>query len=84
MIMTAYTLRQANSWFSIETLLNIGIIFGIYSGDDRPLSPGNSTEELKTASQETLTPSTPSKKKKSVDTQSEPTTTPTMETDSEV
>ncbi|MEJ1931427.1 hypothetical protein WDZ92_14325 [Nostoc sp. NIES-2111] len=61
--MTTYTLSQANSWFNIEALLNIGTIFGIYSGDPRPVSPEPSTEKITNPLEEALTPSKKHKKK---------------------
>ncbi|BCL37094.1 hypothetical protein [Nostoc sp. MS1] len=81
--MTTYTLSQANSWFNIEALFNIGAIFGIYSGDPRPISPEPSTEEIKNPLEEVLNPSK-KHKKKPIGSDTDSSSNSTIDSDSQV
>ncbi|MBD2344232.1 hypothetical protein [Anabaena subtropica] len=80
--MTTYTLRQANSWFDIEALLNIGAIFAIHSGDDRPISPEPGTDGIIDPLKEIFNPSA-RPKKKVVDPDADQSTTPAIPPESE-
>ncbi|BAY67521.1 hypothetical protein ACN23B_09500 [Anabaena sp. FACHB-709] len=78
--MTAYTLRQANSWFNIGAISKLGTIFAVHDGDDRPISPD--PRDIADEFDEIFNPSA-KPKKKVVNPDADPSTSPAIDPDSE-